>query len=191
VIAMVDITKRKEAQELLLASEQKFRDLAMRDNLTGLYNRRYLFQSLEELNQNAKDKELVVSVIFMDLDRFKEIVDKYGHLNGSLVIKEVGQTIQETLKEPDFAVAYAGDEFVVVLHNYDLDQAFDKAKEIQYQIKNRVYLRDQGLEVQIRSSFGVAVFPDQAENMMDLLAVADKALFAAKGSGKDTIKSFT
>ena len=189
VIAMVDITKRKEAQEMLLASEQKFRDQAMRDNLTGLYNRRYLFQSLEQLNQNSKNIKTVVSVIFMDLDRFKEVVDTYGHLNGSLVIKEVGQTIQETLKKPDFAVAYAGDEFVVVLHNYDLEQTFDKAKEIQNRIKNRAFLRDQGFEVRIQSSFGIAVFPYQAENMTDLLTAADKALFAAKGAGKDTIMS--
>ena len=125
----------------------------------------------------------------MDLDRFKEVVDTYGHLNGSLVIKEVGQTIQETLKKPDFAVAYAGDEFVIVLHNYDLDQTLDKAKEIQNRIKNRAFLRDQGFEVRIQSSFGIAVFPYQAENMTDLLTAADKALFAAKGAGKDTIMS--
>jgi diguanylate cyclase (GGDEF)-like protein/PAS domain S-box-containing protein len=191
VLAMVDITKRKEAQELLLASEQKFRELAIRDNLTGLYNRRYLFQSMEELDQYAKNKQLIVSVIFMDLDRFKEVVDTYGHLNGSLVIKEVGQTIQATLNIPDFAVAYAGDEFVVVLHNCDLDQALDKAKAIQNRIKNRIFLQDHGLEVRIQSSFGIAVFPYQAENMTDLLAAADKALFAAKGAGKDTIKSAT
>jgi diguanylate cyclase (GGDEF)-like protein len=191
VLAMVDITKRKEAQEQLLASEQKFRELAMRDNLTGLYNRRYLFQLLEELDHNTKNKKLVVSVIFMDLDQFKEVVDTYGHLNGSLIIKEVGQTIQETLKKPDFAVAYAGDEFVIVLHNYDLEQTLDKAREIQNRIKNRVFLRDQGFEVGIRSSFGIAVFPYQAENMTDLLAAADKALFAAKGAGKDTIKTAT
>ena len=116
-------------------------------------------------------------------------MDTYGHINGSLVIKEVGQTIQETLKKPDFAVAYAGDEFVVVLHNYDLEQTFDKAKEIQNRIKNRAFLRDQGFEVRIRSSFGIAVFPYQAENMTDLLTAADKALFAAKGAGKDTIMS--
>jgi len=191
VLAMVDITKRKEAQEMLLASEQKFRELAMRDNLTGLYNRRYLFQSMEELDQHTKNKKLIVSVIFMDLDRFKEVVDTYGHLNGSLIIKEVGQTIQATLNRPDFAVAYAGDEFVVVLHNCDLDQALDKAKEIQNQIKNRLFLRDQGHKVRIRSSFGIAAFPYQAENMTDLLAAADKALFAAKGAGKDTIKCAT
>lgn len=191
VIAMVDITKRKEAQELLLASEQKFRELAMRDNLTGLYNRRYLFQSLEELDLHVKNIKFEVSIIFMDIDGFKEVVDTYGHLNGSLVIKEVGQTIQETLEKPDFAVAYAGDEFVIVLHNYDLEQAFVKAKEIQNRIKNRVFLGDQGLEVQIRSSFGISAFPYQAANMTDLLAAADKALFAAKSAGKDTIKSAT
>ena len=188
LIAMVDITKRKEPEEALRASEQRFRDQAMRDNLTGLYNRRYLYQSLAELVEYAKVNGLFVSVIFMDLDHFKDVVDTYGHLNGSHAIKEVGQTIQEAIKRPAYAVAYAGDEFVVVLPNHSPEQALGQGREIQNRIRNRIFLRDHGFEVRIRSSFGIASFPHHAENMTDLLAEADNALFVAKGAGKDRIK---
>ena len=189
LIAMVDISKRKQAEEALRASEQRFREQSLRDNLTGLYNRRYLYQSLTELIEHAKTNGSVVSVIFMDLDRFKSVVDTYGHLNGSRTIKEVATTIRETLEKPAYAVAYAGDEFVVVLPDFDHDQAVEQAKKIQARIRNHVFLRDQGLAVSIRSSFGVATFPYHADDMTNLLATADHALFGAKGSGKDAVKS--
>ncbi|MGD9137075.1 MAG: diguanylate cyclase [Desulfobacterales bacterium] len=189
VIAMVDITKRKRAEEALRASEQRFRDQALRDNLTGLYNRRYLYQSLKALIERAKTDRSMVSVIFMDLDRFKNVVDTYGHLNGSRTIKEVAHCIRETLPEPAYAVAYAGDEFVVVLPGFDPVRAMEQAKKIQVRIKNQVFLRDQGLEVKIQSSFGIATFPLDAENMANLLTAADHALFAAKDAGKDRIRS--
>ena len=189
IIAIVDITNRKHAEEALRKSEQRFREQAMRDNLTGLYNRRYLYQSLTDLVDRATLNQSVISVIFMDLDNFKGIVDTYGHLNGSRAIKEVGLAIQETLEPPAYAVAYAGDEFVVVLPDFDSSQAVAQARRIQAWIRDRVFLSAHGLDVHIESSFGIATFPNDAGDMTNLLAAADQALFEAKGDGKNKIKT--
>lgn len=189
VISIVDITRRKQAEEALRASEQRFREQAMRDNLTGLYNRRYLYQSLSDLIERSKTNGSVLSVLFMDLDRFKAVVDTYGHLNGSRTIREIADTIRANLPHPAYAVAYAGDEFVVVLPGFDQSQAVQQAKQIQTAIKEQGFLRGLGLEVKIQASFGIATFPDHADNLTDLLAAADHALFGAKGAGKDSINS--
>ena len=112
VIALVDISERKKMEVALRESEQRFKDQSFKDDLTGLFNRRYLYQSLTELIIKAKNDSAQISLIFLDLDRFKQIVDTHGHLNGSRAIREVARTIDSCLQEPAYAVAYAGDEFV-------------------------------------------------------------------------------
>jgi diguanylate cyclase (GGDEF)-like protein len=187
VISMVDISKRKEAEEALRASEQRFREQAMRDNLTSLYNRRFLYQSLTGMIDIAKNNQTKLSLLFMDLDNFKKVVDTHGHLNGSHAIQEVAATIRSTLESPAFAVAYAGDEFVVVLPGLDQYQAGSKASQIQSQIKETVYLRSKGKEVKLQVSCGIATFPEHAIDTDSLLAAADQALFSIKKIGKGVI----
>jgi diguanylate cyclase (GGDEF)-like protein/PAS domain S-box-containing protein len=191
VISLVDITERKEAEEALRASEQRYRDLAIRDNLTGLYNTRHLYRSLADQLGACERSGGRLSVIFMDLDRFKHVVDTYGHLNGSRAVQEVAATIQTSLEEPAYAVAYAGDEFIVVLPGYGQPEARAKAEEIRSRILETVYLREQGFAVRLKASFGVATFPDHAGDMTGLLAAADKALFGVKEKGRDGVESYS
>jgi diguanylate cyclase (GGDEF)-like protein/PAS domain S-box-containing protein len=190
VISLVDITERKEAEEALRASEQRYRDLAIRDNLTGLYNTRHLYRSLGEHLGACERSGGCLSVIFMDLDRFKHVVDSYGHLNGSRAVQEVAATIQASLEEPAYAVAYAGDEFIVVLPGYGQPEARVKAEEIRSRILETVYLREQGFAVRLKASFGIATFPDHAGDITGLLAAADKALFGVKEKGRDAVESY-
>ncbi|MFZ0132047.1 MAG: GGDEF domain-containing protein [Desulfobacterales bacterium] len=123
----------------------------------------------------------------MDLDYFKRVVDTHGHLNGSQAIREVAATIRESLKGPAYAVAYAGDEFVVVLPGCDKEQAEETARVIQRRIDETVYLCGQGLAVNLRASFGIATFPEHAGDLTGLLAAADHALFGVKANGKSAI----
>ncbi len=190
VIALVDISQRKKAEEVLRESERHFKDQSFTDNLTGLFNRRYLYQSLDGLLESGTTDGTQLSLIFMDLDHFKQVVDTHGHLNGSRAIREVAHTINSCLQEPAYAVAYAGDEFVVVLPGHDQNMAFQKANDIRARMGDSVYVLDQNIEVRLQASFGVATFPEDAMDRETLLAAADKTLFHVKDNGKNGIGQF-
>ncbi|BBO71999.1 GGDEF domain-containing protein [Desulfosarcina alkanivorans] len=166
---------------------RKLRDMAIRDSLTGLYNQRHLYRSLEALMAKCKAGGGCFSLIFLDIDDFKTVVDAEGHLNGSRTLREVGQKIKGCLDASSFAVAYGGDEFVVVLPDADSGQAAETAREIRESIRAATFLARWGRSVQVTASFGVATFPDHAGDIKALLALADQAMFRVKNTGKDRV----
>ena len=146
----IDTTDRKRAEDALRTSEERFRELAVRDDLTGLYNTRYLYQELEALLETSASAGAALSILFLDLDRFKRLVDSRGHLNGSRAIQEVAASIRSCLEPPAWAVAYAGDEFVVVLPGCGRDAALEKARAIQGRIRETHYLAGTGQIARLR-----------------------------------------
>jgi diguanylate cyclase (GGDEF)-like protein len=177
----------KQVQQALRKSEQEFKQQAIHDNLTGLYNTRYLYRALDELIKTSAAGDRVFSLVFMDIDNFKQVVDSHGHLNASKALQEIAATIKTSLEEPAYGVAYGGDEFVLVLPGFDKQQAMGMAETIRKRIKDTVYLQKAGLKVSISSSLGVSTFPDDADTLTDLLALADQAMFSVKERGKDSV----
>lgn len=184
---VIDNTARKQAEDELRRSEENYRYMAVHDNLTGLYNTRYLYSALPELIEKTKLEMGQFSLIFLDIDNFKRVVDTYGHLHGSRTIQEVGATIQNDIRIPEYAVAYAGDEFVVVLPGYGKSRAAEKADAIRKSIAETEYLKSFDISVQISASFGVSTFPEDGQDMKEILSFADKAMFGVKAKGKNAV----
>jgi diguanylate cyclase (GGDEF)-like protein len=177
----------KRVQKALRKSKQKYKDLAIHDNLTGLYNTRHLYQALDQLIQKSASSGQIFSLVFMDIDNFKQVVDTHGHLNASKALQEIAATIKTTLQKPAYGVAYGGDEFVLVLPGLDKQKALAMAETIRQRIKKTIYLQKAGLKVHVSSSLGVSTYPDDADTLSELLALADQAMFSVKERGKDSV----
>ncbi len=178
----------RQAQQRLKASEARYRELSLRDDLTGFYNTRYLYQTLQ--GQLDMHRTRALSVIFMDIDDFKYVVDTYGHLNGSRTLAELADVVRSVLPEGCYGVSYGGDEFVIVLAGYDHNQGMQVAERIRHAVEKTSFLSTMDLSIHITVSCGVATFPEDAQTLTDLLAAADHALFEVKKQGKNAVGSF-
>ena len=191
---LADVSKEMETeahlervQAALRKSREKYRELSVQDNLTGLYNTRYLYEKLEELVALATEKHSSIALIFMDVDDFKSVVDLHGHLHASRTLQQLAATLRQIIAAPAFGVAYGGDEFVVVLPDCGKADALAIAEAIRERVREETYLKDQELNIKIKASFGVAVFPEDAADMNEILGLADRAMFHVKNSGKDSV----
>jgi len=178
----------RKTQLELRASETRYRQLAFLDGLTGFYNTRYLYETLQA--QLDTDPARGAAVIFTDIDKFKSVVDSHGHLNASRTIAEMAAAIRLLLPEGSYAVSYGGDEFVIVLTDHDRNAGALVAEQIRAAIESRSFLTTQGLAIRLTISCGVADYPGDARTLIDLLANADHALFETKRNGGNAVVSF-
>jgi diguanylate cyclase (GGDEF)-like protein/PAS domain S-box-containing protein len=174
-----------------LKLQEKLRYQSLRDPLTGLFNRRYLQESLAkelERAQRQKNKQFV-SLIMLDIDHFKRFNDIYGHSAGDLVLREVGAFIQSQIRQYDIACRYGGEELVIVMPDASLETTIIRAEEIRTGVK-KIQLEHEGQKLcSISVSIGVSCFPDNSVDFDGLIRAADKALYQAKEQGRDRVQS--
>jgi diguanylate cyclase (GGDEF)-like protein len=162
-------------------------DLATTDDLTKLFNFRYLDQTLDTELKRSQRYGAQISLIFFDMDYFKLVNDRYGHLVGSKVLVEVAQILINSLRDVDILSRYGGDEFVVVLPETKVDTAIRIAHRLHKAIREHEFLKEEGLKLHLSASYGVSGYPDHAKTKKDLIRLADQAMYKAKYSGRDRV----
>lgn len=165
----------------------RIEELSITDEYTGLHNARYLYQVLDELLERAAAAGTRVGVVFVDMDNFKKIVDSYGHLLGTRALREVGETMLACLEPRDHLFKYGGDEFVLVLPGRGKDEARSFVEGLCQAVREAVFLKSEGEGVHISASFGVAVYPTDADSQRELLMAADRALYRVKRTTKNAV----
>lgn len=165
-------------------------ELAVTDPMTGLYNYRYFYIRLADEIQRARGMGKMLSLIYLDLDDFKQYNDLYGHQVGDTVLREFAELIRKCTRESDIAARYAGDEFVVLLPNTDQPEAVVVGERIRASVEEFSFGADCNLCLHVTVSVGVATFPAHAVNESELIHAADKAMYTSKASG-NRVSSYT
>jgi diguanylate cyclase (GGDEF)-like protein/PAS domain S-box-containing protein len=170
-----------------LRLQEKLREQATRDPLTGLFNRRYLEDTLGRELHRARRNQSVLSIVMLDLDHFKQFNDAFGHDAGDLLLRELGNVLRTVLRKSDISCRYGGEEFVLVFPDSSLADTMKRAEEILVMVKGLEIRQGDRLLGTITASAGVAAAPEHGSTAHDLIRSADDALYAAKQSGRDRV----
>jgi diguanylate cyclase (GGDEF)-like protein len=176
---------------LALANAIDYRDATRQtliDDLTRLYNVRYLYESLDTEIRRARRYGSAVSVVFIDLDGFKSVNDVYGHRAGSVALTEVATLILASVRDSDFVARYGGDEFVLMLPESSSQSAMQMAERVRANIAGHCFTGGVGAEIHLTASFGVASYPEHAMMAEKLIELADAAMYEAKQHQKDSVQ---
>lgn len=163
------------------------KELSIRDPLTNLYNRRFVAEFLQKEIEKAKRERAFLSILLIDLDHFKLINDTFGHHVGDLCLKVFSEVLEKSIRSMDVAGRWGGEEFVVILPKTSRTDAVAVANRIRDFLRKNVVYAEGTKPVNMTTSFGIAVFPEDGEDMNELIKVADGKLYMAKMEGRDRV----
>ena len=174
---------KRETREV----QKKLAEMSTRDELTGLYNRRYFMEALEREVARAKRYETALVLCMLDLDYFKHINDTYGHPAGDMVLSEIGKMLKKRVRESDLTCRYGGEEFTIILPNTEPGNAFQVCDEFRGMVAGYTF-KYVGSQFQMTLSIGIAgLSSSEAESADELIALADRALYQAKERGRNRV----
>ena len=166
---------------------EKLADQSIRDPLTGLFNRRYMEETIQREILRAARKQTKIGIIMADIDHFKKFNDTYGHKAGDELLIRLADFFKLKMRGSDIACRYGGEEFILILPESSGEDTYKRADNLREEVKNlELYYRDQHLP-SITLSIGIATYPDSGEEFNELIRVADTALYKAKEQGRDTV----
>jgi len=178
---------------------KKIQDLAVIDDLTGLYVHKFFKERIEEEFNRSKSYNLPLSLIMIDIDHFKKINDTYGHSCGDELLKQLARILRKRARDTDIVARYGGEEFTILMIQTNIEDAFQVAKDIRKIIKDEVFTveRPEGgllkhlLRLKVTVSIGVSEISSDMKDFMELINSADSALYKAKNSGRDRVEKWT
>jgi len=173
-----------------LRLRETLRTQSTRDSLTGLFNRRYLTESLDREVRRADRNDRPLGIVMLDLDQFKPFNDTHGHEAGDALLRAFGRFIQKNTRGEDIACRYGGDEFVILLVDADLEVARRRAEELREGFGKMVVRHLNHKLDSVSFSMGLAAFPIHGATSEDLLAAADEALYDAKAKGRNRVSVY-
>jgi len=168
-------------------SVEKIQELTITDDCTGLYNARHLYKTLETEVYRSARFGYEFAVLFIDLDHFKQVNDTHGHLIGSKLLAEIGYLIKAQLRLIDYAFRYGGDEFVILLPQTGKDQALVVARRLRDNLRTSIFCQEEGLNLNVRASIGLATYPHDAKTPHDVIRQADEMMYLVKNTTRDNI----
>jgi len=192
-------TKKKNIRFLLDQAARAFenaenysiaKDMLFIDDLSGLFNYRYLEVALDRELKRVERYASHLAVLFVDLDFFKRVNDTHGHLVGSRVLREMADLLKKSTREVDVVIRYGGDEYTIILVETSAETAGIVAERIRAQVESHVFLASEGYAIRLTCSIGYACYPEDSISKQELLDMADQAMYGGKAGGKNCVGRF-